>query len=367
MSKLPPLTNLPSWSRSSLERRKVHRSITKDPVGPSSKNQAGIPSPIRRDSGLKLAHSAKATSRIVSAPSSPQEKARSRKEAQLQNSISFLQEQHQETLLKLHEEIEKLKSENKELNFKLIVTNENSVPTSATTAESKQRASGSYYRSKIRRLENEIKNMKLSLIESQKQNVDLSKRLSERELSSKRYRTLPPVSSHSNAKIHNSQNMNDTPDARFASKSADNLSSRESLRDQNINHVNLFSPGKTTVLQVRFGKKGEIYVQPPTGAGSRSPTMSECKDIIHYLEDTNKKQGQELTKLKEEMKEDSYAAKFSPDTYLVTKTLNGRTAHYDQNSVILPALRPAGSGNVAERRRGQQAVLRGRGKRDMNC
>ena len=46
--------------------------------------------------------------------------------------------------------------------------------------------------------------------------------------------------------------------------------------------------------------------------------------------------------------------------------LNGR-ARYEQNSVILPALRPAGSGNVAERRRGQQAVLRGRGKRDMNC
>jgi hypothetical protein len=127
MSKLPPLTNLPSWSRSSLERRKVHRSITKDPVGPSSKNQAGIPSPIRRDSGLKLAHSAKATSRIVSAPSSPQEKARSRKEAQLQNSISFLQEQHQETLLKLHEEIEKLKSENKgfvlvKINFYLFLS-----------------------------------------------------------------------------------------------------------------------------------------------------------------------------------------------------------------------------------------------------
>ncbi len=114
MSKLPPLTNLPSWSRSSLERRKVQRSITKDPVAPSSKNQAGNASPIRRDSRLKLPHSAKVlTGRIVSAPSSPQEKARSRREAHSQKSISFLQEQHQDTLSKLHEEIEKLKSENK--------------------------------------------------------------------------------------------------------------------------------------------------------------------------------------------------------------------------------------------------------------
>ncbi len=81
----------------------------------------------------------------------------------------------------------------------------------------------------------------------------------------------------------------------LTSKSSDNLSSRESLRDQNINHVNLFSPGKTTVLQVTFGKKGEVYVKPSTAAGSRSPTMAECKDIIHYLEDTNKKQGQEVS------------------------------------------------------------------------
>ena len=114
MSKLPPLTNLPSWSRSSLERRKVQRSITKDPVASSSRNQTENPTAIRGDSGLKLPHSAKTTSnRIVSAPSSPQEKARSQREAQLQNNITFLQEQHEETLSKLHQEIEKLKSENK--------------------------------------------------------------------------------------------------------------------------------------------------------------------------------------------------------------------------------------------------------------
>ena len=114
MSKLPPLTNLPSWSRSSLERRKVQRSITKDPEFASIANQVGTPAPSRKDSGLiKLPDSAKSTGRIVSAPLSPQEKTRFRREAQLQKSLSFLQEQHQETLSKLHEEIEKLKSENK--------------------------------------------------------------------------------------------------------------------------------------------------------------------------------------------------------------------------------------------------------------
>lgn len=115
MSKLPPLINLPSWSRSSLERRKVLRSIAKDPVVPTSKNQSANPTPIRRDSGIKFTQSAKlSSSRIISAPSSPLDvKTTSRREAQLQKSITFLQAQHQETLSKLHEEIDKLKSENK--------------------------------------------------------------------------------------------------------------------------------------------------------------------------------------------------------------------------------------------------------------
>ena len=111
MSKLPPLHNLPSWSRSSLERRKVQRSITKDPELPNHKwdvslvPRVSIGEPTRKNSGV----------RIVSAPSSRtlDEETSSKKEAQLINSINFLKQQHQETLEKLHEEIERLKTENK--------------------------------------------------------------------------------------------------------------------------------------------------------------------------------------------------------------------------------------------------------------
>lgn len=353
MSKLPPLHNLPSWSRSSLERRKIQRSITKDPVVPVKKVELLSP--------LLDRHSAtKSTSerRYASAPQ--EDKLKCRREAQLRNSINFLQQQHQDTLTRLHEEIEKLKSENKELNFKLIVTEDSSSP-----SEPKPRT-GSYYRSKIRRLENEMKNMKVTLIEAQKQNIDLSKRLHEREPSGKRYKTLPPVSS---GRLQSVPSSTATLDSNSGSRNTtEHLPNHEIVekKDQTINHLNLFSPGKTTVLQVTLGKKGEIFVHTSTGTGSRSPTMSECKDIIHHLEDTNKRQGQELSRLKEEKKGDQYSPKWSPDTYLVTKTLSGRS-HYDQNSVMLPALRPAGSGNVADRRRGQQAVLRGRGgKRDVN-
>lgn len=361
-SKLPPLHNLPSWSRSSLERRKIQRSIAKDPVLPVKKTQ--VPSSPNRSGTVKALSShgrRNGSSRIVSAPSSADqgdEKRNTRKLAHLENSVTFLQQQHQDTLSKLHEEIEKLKSENKELNFKLIVPKENSSP-----SEAKPRT-GSYYRSKIRRLENDMKTMKLGLIEAQKKNVDFTKHLQERELSGKKYRTLPPVSS---GKQQSAPSIKETVDT--SSTNTEHLSNPETIidnkTDQAFGPINLFSPGKTTVLQVTLGKRGEIFVQPSTDTGPRSPTMSECKDIIHHLEDTNKKQGQELSRLKEELREGNYSSKWSPDTYLVAKTVSGRS-HYDQNSVMLPALRPAGSGNVAERRRGQQAVLRGRGKRDMN-
>ena len=122
-----------------------------------------------------------------------------------------------------------------------------------------------------------------------------------RELSGKKYRTLPPVSS---GKLQSTQSLNEIVDSATnysSSKSAEQLSSPETVdrkTDQAINHLKLFSPGKTTVLQVTLGKKGEIFVQPSTDTGARSPTMAECKDIIHHLEDTNKKQGQEVNSKK---------------------------------------------------------------------
>ena len=104
---------------------------------------------------------------------------------------------------------------------------------------------------------------------------------------------MPPVSSGKQQSI---QSVAETADTNSGCKNTGNLTSPEILgqKDQATDHLKLFSPGKTTVLQVTLGKKGEIFVQPSPGAGPRSPTISECKDIIHHLEDTNRKQGQEV-------------------------------------------------------------------------
>lgn len=104
---------------------------------------------------------------------------------------------------------------------------------------------------------------------------------------------MPPVSSGKQQSAPAS--LKETVDT--SPTNTEHLSNPETIdnkTDQAIGHINLFSPGKTTVLQVTLGKRGEIFVQPSTDTGPRSPTMSECKDIIHHLEDTNKKQGQEV-------------------------------------------------------------------------
>ena len=116
MSKLPPLHNLPSWSRSSLERRKIQRSIAKDPVLLVKRTEA-LQSSNRSSSGNVggRRNGSAGTSRNISAALSANgdEKTTSRKVNWLQNDIRFLQQQHDDTLSKLHEEIEKLKSENR--------------------------------------------------------------------------------------------------------------------------------------------------------------------------------------------------------------------------------------------------------------
>ena len=109
---LPPLQNLPSWSRSSLERSRPPRPIVRDKLQP-------IKSIV---TDTKFAHESMATAddsnektnlRIVSAPSYGHETDPYQRVVHMQNSIDFLRNQQSDILERLHAEIERLKAENK--------------------------------------------------------------------------------------------------------------------------------------------------------------------------------------------------------------------------------------------------------------
>ncbi|XP_050973889.1 coiled-coil domain-containing protein 74A [Labeo rohita] len=98
MSNLPPLRNLPSWTRvRDLDRVRYPRLLSSDSVVRSP------PVDIK-----------------------PRVDAHNTRVASLEKDILFLQQQHKDTLERLHVEIEDLKRVNKELQYQLIMEHENS-------------------------------------------------------------------------------------------------------------------------------------------------------------------------------------------------------------------------------------------------
>lgn len=107
---LPPLQNLPSWSRNALGRRKQPRSIIRDRLQPIK--------PIREemDEGTeeeKSNEKSNFSGRIVSAPSRGHILDQTQRMDNIEKRLDYLRTQHAETLSNLHSEIERLKAENK--------------------------------------------------------------------------------------------------------------------------------------------------------------------------------------------------------------------------------------------------------------
>lgn len=108
-SNLPPLQNLPSWSRNSLGRRKPPRPIIRDRLQPIKSIREEMDE-IGED---KSKGKANLPGRIVSAPSRGHELDGAQRIEDIEKRIDYLRTQHAETLTNLHNEIERLKAENK--------------------------------------------------------------------------------------------------------------------------------------------------------------------------------------------------------------------------------------------------------------
>ncbi|XP_042618946.1 uncharacterized protein LOC109105671 [Cyprinus carpio] len=103
-SNLPPLRNLPSWSRvRDLDRVRYPRLLSSDPV-------------------VRSPH---VVSKSPKAAAQPRTDAHSTSIASLEKDVLFLQQQHKDTLERLHAEVEDLKRVNKELQYKLIMEHGN--------------------------------------------------------------------------------------------------------------------------------------------------------------------------------------------------------------------------------------------------
>ena len=108
-SALPPLNNLPSWSRvSSLDRSRYPKPFLRDRL-------QTLPPPGRKHSSTSDAEQTPLSMDIQLLDNLSA--AEQQKLVCYDKSIRFLQQQHADTLKKLHEEIEQLKQENKGIEF----------------------------------------------------------------------------------------------------------------------------------------------------------------------------------------------------------------------------------------------------------
>jgi len=417
---LPPLQNLPSWSRNSLGRRKEPRPIIRDRLQPIKSIREEMDESAEDRSNDKSGYSG----RIVSAPSRGHGLDQAQRMENIEKRIEYLSTQHAETLANLHSEIERLKAENKELNFKLVMARTGvqlqKDEVSPTPEQSCDLQSASSIADGTGQVDSEtgVQNIseprneeKLSLEQSVKESS--SKNSSQQALSSSAKRNKR----HGSGKMGVAVKATPTPPLSGKSSTAKSKSSgRAKAKSQHSQekHSNLSSPyafslnatpspatkqvipSGHSVLMVTVKDK-TVKVHLPTDSAPRSPTLVECKAIIKHQQETNKKQEQELSKLKSDLNDALYSDKWTPDAYLLAKSYMademqtntrqntpatralprlhsrekmhlGRTAtgrmHFVQDSVSLPVLRPNGGANVADRKRRQQALVRGRGKKD---
>ncbi|XP_026194865.1 CCDC92 and CCDC74_C domain-containing protein isoform X2 [Anabas testudineus] len=299
---LPPVRHLPHWTR-------VGR--LGKPLSPRrvSANQLQPLPAVRRDAEVATCGSG-ADPRVAS----------------LQRNIQFLQQQHKETLEKLHAETEYLRRQNKELQYKLIME----PPKSSRKALTHSRKS------------------------------------------------IRPTTQGSEAHsgLYLEEPLQDTRPAQDQAFGIGEGS--EPMASARQDHRSEVKGGLITSLQPLRIHSSPTH--PP-----RAPTLQECEVIIRQLYHANSLQSQEINRVKALLRDIVLSKKITPENYILTKaylvdgtrtfseekkfpklglqTLPEKMSGPSQSSVVLPALKQSLSSTIAERQRRTRAVQRDRFKR----
>ncbi|XP_070573414.1 coiled-coil domain-containing protein 74B-like isoform X4 [Ptychodera flava] len=262
---LPPMQNMPHWSRiATLDKARYPRPFMKDRLqvlpGPPGKKEGlydefDLPDTGDMDPVQRMHH--------------------------LEKSLEFLKMQHQDVLRSLHEEIDILKRENKDLHFKLVMAKGLSPKkelsdVSMLSREADSSSGGSHH--------------------SQAQKLDeLKKMFLEEEVENLR----PPSTE---------------------------VSQQTSPHSQLQIAVEALNPSMDP-LQVR-----------PKAGMPRPPTLEECELIIRHLQRQNDKQSHELMRLKADLKDVLYSHKWTPDAYLLAKAYVAEEGENPHSSGKLPKI-----------------------------
>ncbi|KAK7087240.1 coiled-coil domain-containing protein 74B-like [Littorina saxatilis] len=278
MNHLPPLNTLPQWSRvNNLDKARYPKPFVKDKLQPMEKQDD-------EDKDLDLTGM------------NPAQRIQ-----YLERSLMFLRQQHSDVLGSLHEEVEGLKKENKDLQFKIVMSSKAAQQQkssehhefgdkltaddyvtrdfSASSSRSK-RLAGSNSREdkldelKVLFLEEEIKELKHALRETRNKNTYIQQLLEQSDEARKQQ-----------------------------------LAQLDSLKYQ-------MTQGGAQISQMA---EKIAEGQSPQETGGRPLSLPECQAIIRHMQQVNERQAHELEQLKSDLRDVLYSHKWTPDAYLLAK------------------------------------------------
>lgn len=280
MNQLPPLNTLPQWSRvNNLDKARYPKPFVKDKFQPMDGRAGNMEEEDKEldQSGINPAQRVQ----------------------YLERSLLFLRQQHTDVLRALHSEVESLKKENKDLQFKIVMSQKvqqqqkdrgagdksafDDVGYREFSASSSVRSKllgGSNTREekldelKVIFLEEEIKELKHALRETRNKNTYIQQLLEQSEETRKRQQA-----------------------------SMDSLKYQMAQGGAQISQM---------AEQIASG-------QAPMEANGRPLTLVECQAIIRHLQQVNERQAHELERLKSDLRDVLYSHKWTPDAYLLAK------------------------------------------------
>ncbi|XP_059213841.1 coiled-coil domain-containing protein 74B [Centropristis striata] len=306
---LPPVRHLPQWSRvGRLEKPCSPRRLPAKQLQP-------LPVAPLADRGVWRAaevscHSSDMDPRVAS----------------MQRNIQFLQQQHKETLEKLHAEIEYLRRENKELQYKMI----------------------------------------MEPPKSSRKGVTHSRR------------GIRPPTQGGEARTglyleEPLQDLRPSQDQALSTGEGNDI-----LGCVRQDHGPEVKGGLITSLQ-------PLRIHSHPSHPPRAPTLQECEVIIRQLYNANSLQSQEIIRVKALLRDIVLSKKITPENHILTKaylvdgtrksseeqkfpklglqTFPEKASGPSQSGVVLPALKQSLSSTIAERQRRTRAVQRDRFKR----
>ncbi|XP_064650782.1 coiled-coil domain-containing protein 74B-like isoform X1 [Lineus longissimus] len=323
-AQLPPLPNqLPQWSRvSKLDKSRYPKPFLKDRLNPLPPTHDGV----------KFSDTLDNQSDDNSLESNPEDMNPSQRIQHLEKSIHFLRQQHFEILSSLHEEIDALKKENKELQFKIIMK-QNSMPTPPQSASRIVRKR--LERSKER--EKSASSVESSRTGGSARGGKLDSGTSDFESGSTELHVhMSELTASETIELSNEGSIKsekDQPKLYVLQEKIKELKMQlQEARNKNIYLTQVLEEEQKKSSKKYSGSGStaaetvedvDLTTHPITVTnqvtGTRQPSASDYEAIIRQLQGLNEKQSNELSRLKSDLRDVLYSQKWTPDAYLIAK------------------------------------------------